>query len=49
MIGGAKARTLAIPGAIAPKAALMTDPVEIEELLHGALRDILVELEKGEW
>lgn len=49
MIGAAKARALAIPSAMAPKAALMTDPVAIEEMLHGAVRDMLVEMEKGEW
>lgn len=49
MIGGAKARALAIPSAMAPKAALMIDAVEIDEMLHGAVRDMLVEMEKGEW
>lgn len=49
MITGAKTRALSIPPSIAPKAALMTDPVAIEEMLFGAVRDLLTEMEKGEW
>ncbi|MBL9138658.1 MAG: hypothetical protein JNK85_22505 [Verrucomicrobiales bacterium] len=49
MIVGAKTRALAMPSAMAPKVALMSDAVAIEEMLHAAVRDLLVEMESGTW
>jgi len=49
MIARAKARALAIPCEMAAKVALITDAILIEEMLHGAIRDMLLEMERGDW
>jgi phage terminase Nu1 subunit (DNA packaging protein) len=44
----AKARLLAIPAAVAPTAALLGEPAEVQELIERAIDDALSELSRGE-